>query len=51
LPSQSELNLYVSLLDAGAQTRGSLAVLAAESPSNEQNIHLVGLQQAGLEYV
>jgi hypothetical protein len=32
-------------------TQGSLAVVAAEQPLNQQNINLVGLQQSGLEYV
>lgn len=51
LPSQSELGFYVNLLDSGAHTKGSLGVLAAETPLNQEHINLVGLQQAGLEYI
>jgi serralysin len=50
-PSASELSLYVGLLDSGVHTQGTLAVLAAETPQNQANINLVGLQQGGLEYV
>jgi hypothetical protein len=51
LPSQSELELYMNLLESGVHTRGSLGVLAAETPLNQEHINLVGLQQVGLEYV
>jgi hypothetical protein len=51
LPSQSELALYVNMLDSGAHSKGTLGVFAAETPENQAHINLVGLQQAGLEYV
>jgi Ca2+-binding RTX toxin-like protein len=51
LPPQSELNFYVNLLDSGVHTKGTLGVLAAETPLNQEHIDIVGLQQTGLEYV
>lgn len=48
-PSQSELNQYVGMLDSGAQTKASLAVMAAES--NQNAVHLVGYMDTGIEYV
>jgi hypothetical protein len=50
-PSASELSLYVGLLDSGAHTQASLAVLAAETAQTQTNINLVGLQQIGIEYI
>lgn len=47
-PSQSELNQYVGMLDSGAQTKASLAVMAAES--NQNAVHLVGYMDTGIEY-
>jgi hypothetical protein len=51
LPSQTELAFYVNLLDSGVHSKGTLGVLAAETPLNQEHINLVGLQQAGLEYI
>jgi hypothetical protein len=51
LPGADELNFYVGLLANGTHTKGSLGVLAAETPGNQLNIDLIGLQQHGLEYV
>jgi hypothetical protein len=50
-PSSSELDMFVGLLESGQFTQGTLAVLAAETTLNQQNIDLVGLQQSGLEYL
>jgi len=47
-PSQSELNQYVGMLDSGAETKVSLAVMAAES--NQNAVHLVGFMDTGIEY-
>ena len=47
-PSQSELNQYVGMLDSGAETKASLAVMAAES--NQNAVHIVGLMDTGIEY-
>jgi Ca2+-binding RTX toxin-like protein len=49
-PSAAELGYYVGLLDSGAYTRVSLAVLACETPQNAASIDLVGLAVTGLEY-
>jgi hypothetical protein len=51
LPSTAELDMLVSLLDSGAHTQATFAVLAAETPLNQQNINFVGLQQTGLDYI
>ncbi|MDB5874761.1 MAG: calcium-binding protein [Ramlibacter sp.] len=48
-PSASDLNQYVGMLDSGAQTKASLAVMAAESSQNVA--HLVGVTNAGIEFV
>lgn len=48
-PSASDLNQYVGMLDSGAQTKASLALMAAESSQNMA--HLVGVMQTGIEYV
>jgi serralysin len=50
-PSSAELGFYVDLLNSGAHTQATLAVLAAETPQNAENIELAGLQQTGLDYV
>ena len=50
-PTDSERSLYTGLLANGTHSQATLAVLAAESTFNQQNIDLVGLQQTGLEYV
>jgi serralysin len=51
LPSMDDLNFFVGLLDSGVHTQATLAVLAAETPLNQQNINLIGLQQTGLDYL
>jgi glucose/arabinose dehydrogenase len=50
-PTSSERAFFTGLLDSGAHTQATLAVLAAEHDMNRQNIDFVGLQQGGLEYV
>jgi glucose/arabinose dehydrogenase len=50
-PSSAEHAFFIGLLDSGAHTQATLAVLAAENDANRQSIDLVGLQQSGLEYV
>lgn len=50
LPSATELDFYVGLLDTGAETKASLAVLAAETTLNQDKINLVGLAETGIEY-
>jgi hypothetical protein len=48
-PVTDELNTYVGLLENGVYTQATLAVAAAETIQNQQNI--IGLQQTGLDYV
>jgi hypothetical protein len=50
-PVTDELNTYVGLLEHGVYTQATLAVAAAETLQNQQNIDLVGLQQHGLDYI
>ena len=50
-PSPEDLDYFVGLLDNGSFTVASLGVLAADTDLNQSNIDLVGLRQAGLEYV
>ena len=50
-PTPSERAFFIGLLDSGAHTQATLAVLAAENDVNRQAIDLVGLQQSGLDYV
>jgi serralysin len=52
LPSVSELNHYVSLLQGsgGTMTQAELLVFAANLDVNAANIGLTGLQQTGVEY-
>jgi hypothetical protein len=50
-PAESEKSPYVELLGNGAISTGGLAVLAAETGVNAENIHLTGLVQTGLAYI
>lgn len=50
-PAESEKSPYVELLGNGAISTGGLAVLAAETGINAENIHLTGLVQTGLAYL
>lgn len=50
-PSSDELAFYQGLLDSGAHTASSLGMLAAETGFNAENIHLVGITAAGLDYL
>lgn len=51
VPSASQAANYVSLLDSGQLTPGSIGVLAADLAFNKTNIDLVGLQSAGIQFV
>ena len=50
LPDADALANFVGLLDSGAFTQGTLAVLAAETGLNQAAIDLVGLATTGLEF-
>lgn len=49
--SEGTLAVLKGLLDTGAWSQASLLALAAETPSNQQHIDLVGLSNTGIEYV
>ncbi|SNX59968.1 Matrixin [Nitrosomonas ureae] len=51
IPTQSDKSPYINMLDNGEISVGSLAMLAAESEVNAQNIHLTELMQTGLAYI
>lgn len=51
LPSKSEKAPYMKMLDSGQISIGALAVAAAESNFNADNIDLVGLIQTGFEFI
>ena len=50
-PTLQELNGLASLLDSGAYTQSSLALLAVEHPWNTTSADLVGLASTGLEFI
>lgn len=50
-PTQSEKSPYVNMLADGQISVGSLAILAADSEVNMQNIDLINLMQTGLAYI
>lgn len=50
-PSPSEKSPYVHSLDKGEMTTGALAVMAADSSFNNENIDLTGLMQTGLAFL
>ncbi len=49
-PTLSEKSPYVNMLDSGKISTGELAMLAAETGINAENIHLTGLAYTGLMY-
>lgn len=50
-PTEAQAQEYVSALDAGVFTKGSLAAAAAELTDDLGVIDLVGLAETGIEYV
>ena len=52
-PSAVECDFYVGMLQGsgGTLTQAELLEIAANTPANEININLVGLQQSGVEFV
>ncbi|WP_173488478.1 MULTISPECIES: hypothetical protein [unclassified Marinobacterium] len=49
-PTEAEAKPFVDMLVGGSYNKGSLGVLAAETPLNTSNIDFVGLTETGLEY-
>lgn len=50
-PQDSEISPYINLLNNGEISRGALAVLAADSSYNLQNINFYEITQSGIAYV
>lgn len=50
-PSVAERDSYVQMLINGTYDRGSLAIMAAETKANWQNVELMGVPALGLEYI
>ncbi|AEJ00945.1 peptidase M10A and M12B matrixin and adamalysin [Nitrosomonas sp. Is79A3] len=50
-PSDTQKSPYVKMLDTGEISSGGLAILAADSGVNAENIHLTGLVQTGVAFV
>lgn len=50
-PSPGELHDFVGLVDGGAMTRESLALLACQSEYNVQSVDLLGLAATGLGFL
>ena len=50
-PNASELALYKGMLDDGSFVQAGIAIFAAETPLNAQNIDLVGLSANGLGFI
>lgn len=51
LPSADELNNWQGAIASGQYTQASLAIMAANTSLNADNIHLLGLAQTGLEFI
>lgn len=49
-PTPGEQQPYLDLLNSSRLTTAELTILAAETPSNAENIDLIGLMQTGMEY-
>lgn len=50
-PGPDQLAQFVSLLDSGAHTQASLALLACQTTLNTQSAELVGLASTGIDYL
>ena len=50
-PDAATRKVFTDLLDSGAYSVAGLGVMAADTPLNQANIHLVGLAQTGLVYL
>jgi hypothetical protein len=50
-PSSSDLSYFTGLLDSGAYTQNTLAVLACQIGLNTDSIELAGLASTGLDYI
>lgn len=50
-PGNDQLGYFVGLLDSGAHTQASLALLACQSTINTESVDLVGLASTGIDYL
>ncbi len=50
-PTQGEKQPYVEMLENGEMSAATLALLAADTSINADNINLVGLVQSGIEFI
>jgi hypothetical protein len=50
-PTSGQSAPYVAMLDKGILSSGALAVMAADTGENMDNIDLVGLTQTGVAYI
>ena len=50
-PDVATRKVFTDLLDSGTYSVAGLGVMAADTPLNKANIHLVGLAQTGLAYL
>lgn len=48
---QSDLNYWGGLIDSGQFTKGSLTLMAIQTPMNLDNINFTGLSQTGLDFL
>lgn len=51
VPSETEKSPYIKMLENGEVSVDSLAIIAAESTANLQNINLIGLTESGIGYI
>jgi hypothetical protein len=49
--TKSDVTYWSSLIESGTYTKASLAIFAANSTFNTDNIQLVGISQTGVEYI
>jgi len=49
-PSETQKSPYIKMLDTGEISTGGLAILAADSGVNAENIHFTGLVQTGVAF-
>ncbi len=51
LPTEDELNFWVNTISSGQFTQTTLAKMATDTDFNTTNIDLIGLTQAGVEFI
>ncbi|GKS69112.1 peptidase M10 serralysin C terminal [Nitrosomonas sp. PY1] len=51
MPPEAEKSFYIGMLENHEISTGNLAIIAAESAANLQNINLIGLTESGVAYI